>query len=297
MRAPDSHGAESSSADEALSRALERERAEQPEVRYEDVPREGQPTSRGRRIATTTGFVTLLLAATGLALAFDTLLENKSGVVEGIVSGLAALGGLALGAGTSLEIERRRRATYRHLQGDAIKKHLGALAVKRLIDVAFSSFAIVISGPLLVIMAIALKLEDPKAPVIFSQARIGRAGMIFMLLKFRTFQVTTDGSLRLGPVGRLLQLTALDELPQLINVLKGDMSLVGPRPIRPLEPIQTAWWTSHSFAPGLTGLAQLGGVELSIQDREELDVRYERTWSPLLDIQIVLRTVAAVLRP
>jgi lipopolysaccharide/colanic/teichoic acid biosynthesis glycosyltransferase len=121
--------------------------------------------------------------------------------------------------------------------------------------------------------------------------------MIFTLLKFRTFQITPGGALRLGPVGRLLQFTALDELPQLINVVRGDMSLVGPRAIRPLEPIQTAWWTSHSFAPGVTGLAQIEGIGLSIQDREELDMRYEKTWSPLLDLQIVLRTVAAVLRP
>jgi hypothetical protein len=89
--------------------------------------------------------------------------------------------------------------------------------------------------------------------------------MIFTLLKFRTFQITPGGALRLGPVGRLLQFTALDELPQLINVVRGDMSLVGPRAIRPLEPIQTAWWTSHSFAPGVTGLAQIEGIGLSIQ--------------------------------
>jgi lipopolysaccharide/colanic/teichoic acid biosynthesis glycosyltransferase len=171
-----------------------------------------------------------------------------------------------------------------------------ALVFKRLIDIAVSSFALIILAPALLAIAVALKLEEPKASVILSQTRIGRDGVPFRLLKFRTFRTSADGSLQLGSVGHFIRVTALDELPQFLNVLKGEMSLVGPRPIRPVEPIQTAWWSSHSFAPGLTGPAQIGDIELSVQDREKLDMWYEENWSPTLDIRIVVRTLTALFR-
>src|SRR6266496_805566 len=236
MRAPDSHNVESSSADEALSRALERERSEQPKVHYGDAPGVGRAASRSRRVAQAVILLTLL-AATALFPALSAFLGTDSAAGEALISVLAALVGIAVGISTSWIIDRRSMVSDWHLQSKSTigKGQEIALALKRMVDIALSSFGIIFLAPLLLMIAIALKLENPKAPAIFSQPRIGRRGMLFRLLKFRTVLVTVDGSLQIGPVGRVLRANALDELPQLINVLKGDMSLVGPRAIRPLE--------------------------------------------------------------
>lgn len=142
-------------------------------------------------------------------------------------------------------------------------------------------------------------------PVFFRQERAGRGGRVFRLWKFRSMLpvdesrgLVSDAD-RLTPFGRLLRSTSLDELPGLFNVIVGDMSLVGPRPLPPLyldryTPEQSR---RHEVAPGLTGLAQVAGRNsLDWEDRLALDVRYVDEVSPLLDAWIVLRTVGVVLR-
>jgi lipopolysaccharide/colanic/teichoic acid biosynthesis glycosyltransferase len=267
---------------------LERERAEQPELRYGDATEAIRAILRTRRITTSVVFIALLLGFLAFVPAIVALFQSKSPAGEAIASVLAAL----IGAAFSFTIRSTSLVPERSLPSNTPRKRRRvALAFKRIIDVAFSAFSLIALAPLVVMIVVALILEDSKAPVLFSQTRIGRGGTSFRMLKFRTVYIATDRTPRIGPIGRLLRASALDELPQLVNVLKGEMSLVGPRPIRPMEPIQTAWWISHSFRPGLTGLAQIRGIDLSIQDREELDMLYEDNWSPLVDTKIVLRTL------
>jgi lipopolysaccharide/colanic/teichoic acid biosynthesis glycosyltransferase len=295
MKASGSPSAESSPAEQALSRALERERAEQPEVRYDEDPDVGRAPSRGSRITMATVRTVLLVGALLFIPGIGVLAEKNSAAREAIVSALAALIGWTFAK--LVEAERRPQTRDRGLRRTTRKYNPVTIALKRLIDIGYSSLFLVVTAPLLLFIAVALKLEDQSAPVIFGQHRIGRDGVLFRLLKFRTIRIADDGSPSLGRVGRWLRTTALDELPQLINVLMGDMSLVGPRAIRPMEPIQTAWWISHSFAPGLIGPAQISDANLSIQEREKLDMWYEETWSPALDFKIVVKTVAKVFKP
>jgi lipopolysaccharide/colanic/teichoic acid biosynthesis glycosyltransferase len=150
--------------------------------------------------------------------------------------------------------------------------------------------------------------------VIFRQWRLGRDGRPFQLLKFTSLQpgddlesATTwsvDGDRRIGPVGRFIRSTSLDELPQLWNVVRGDMSLVGPRPERPTFAEQFAadlghYAARHRVPVGLTGLAQINGLrggDTSIADRARYDNYYIAVWSLWLDIRILAETAAAVAR-
>jgi lipopolysaccharide/colanic/teichoic acid biosynthesis glycosyltransferase len=144
------------------------------------------------------------------------------------------------------------------------------------------------------------------APVLFRQARPGRDGQIFELLKFRTMTDARapDGSLlpdteRLTPFGRFLRSTSLDELPELVNVLRGQMSLVGPRPllVRYLPLYSAEHRLRHAMPPGITGLAQVSGRNaLTWPQRFDLDVRYARTNSLALDMRILWRTIVSVVR-
>jgi len=187
--------------------------------------------------------------------------------------------------------------------------------VKRTLDIVLASVAIVIFAPLLVIAALVIKL-DSAGPVIFRQRRNGLDGIPFVIFKFRTMTVLEDGPTltqaqrgdsRVTRVGRLLRGSSIDELPQLFNVLKGDMSLVGPRP-HPLaldnqykELIATYSFRFH-VKPGITGWAQINGLrgETSrhdqMADRITLDLWYINHWSLRLDIYILLRTCLEVLR-
>lgn len=176
------------------------------------------------------------------------------------------------------------------------------------------SLLLLISAPLWPLIALAIKAESP-GPVIFSQRRRGRYLREFRVFKFRTMRVMEDGGSvrqavrgdsRVTLVGRILRRTSLDELPQLLNVLRGEMSLVGPRPhalahdeefTRLLE----RYPDRHQMRPGLTGLAQVKGLRGStakpgsIEARVEADLAYIRNWSLLLDIKILSRTIAAVI--
>lgn len=177
--------------------------------------------------------------------------------------------------------------------------------MKRALDIAASALALVILSPVLVVLAILIRVKLG-TPVIFTQARPGVGGRTFRLYKFRTMTDGrgADGSLlpdaeRLTPFGRLLRSTSLDELPEFWNVLKGDMSLVGPRPllVEYLERYTPEQARRHEVRPGITGLAQVSGRnELSWDDRFALDVWYVDNRTMWLDLKILAMTVWKVVR-
>lgn len=188
-------------------------------------------------------------------------------------------------------------------------------AVKRLFDIVFSGAALVLHLPLLLVVALLVKLDSP-GPVIFRQQRKGFNGRPFAIYKFRTMRVMEDGATvvqaqrhdpRVTRLGRLLRATSIDELPQLVNVLRGDMSLIGPRPHATAHDDQYGaligeYALRHHVKPGITGWAQVNGFRGETRDvelmrkRVELDLWYIDNWSVTLDVQIILRTVVELLR-
>ncbi len=182
----------------------------------------------------------------------------------------------------------------------------GNAFLKRVMDVAGSIFGIIISSPILLITAVLIKLSSP-GPVIFKQERVGLHNKSFYMYKFRSMELqkeedekkawTVKNDPRVTPIGKILRKTSLDELPQLFNILKGDMSLVGPRPERPLfvekfkEEIPR-YMIKHQIRPGLTGWAQVNGYrgDTSILKRIEYDLYYIENWTVGLDIKIILLT-------
>lgn len=182
--------------------------------------------------------------------------------------------------------------------------------VKRLLDVVASAAAIVVLGPLLAVVALAVRLETGRG-VIFRQERIGRDGVTFELMKFRSMKPVDETEsrtnwnishdARVGPVGRFLRKTSIDELPQLFNILRGDMSLVGPRPERPhfvsqFGDLYVGYADRHRVPCGLTGWAQIHGLRgnTPIDERARFDNFYIENWTLWLDIKIMLRTVVSV---
>ncbi|MDN5770204.1 MAG: sugar transferase [Microlunatus sp.] len=199
-----------------------------------------------------------------------------------------------------LPLIRLRRSAYRS----------PSWRIKRLIDVVVSTVAIGLLSPLLALIALAVRRETGKG-VIFRQERVGRDGVSFELMKFRSLKpvdaiesqtnwnISHDN--RVGPVGRLLRKTSLDELPQLFNILRGDMSLVGPRPERPhfveqFGELYTGYADRHRVPCGLTGWAQIHGLRgnTPIDQRARFDNFYIENWTLWLDIKIILRTVVSV---
>jgi sugar transferase EpsL len=173
------------------------------------------------------------------------------------------------------------------------------MVAKRLFDVLLAAAALLVAAVPLAVLAVAIRVTMG-SPVLFRQVRPGLHGRPFTLVKLRTMR-TGDGSdaERLTRLGRFLRSSSLDELPELWNVLRGDMSLVGPRPllVEYLPRYSTRQARRHEVRPGLTGLAQVEGRNLvAWEDRFELDVRYVETRSMKLDLQILARTVGAVLR-
>jgi lipopolysaccharide/colanic/teichoic acid biosynthesis glycosyltransferase len=194
----------------------------------------------------------------------------------------------------------------------------GVLAAKRLLDLVIASVLVVAALPLLVAIGLLVKLTSP-GPVLFRQERAGFHGRRFWMYKFRTMidgaedmreQVAhlnemtgpvfkASGDPRLTGVGRLLRRGSLDELPQLLNVLKGEMSLVGPRPLPLYEAkrIRGAQRRRLAMRPGITGLWQVSGRSMVNFDAwMRLDLRYVDQWSLALDLKILLRTIPVVLR-
>jgi lipopolysaccharide/colanic/teichoic acid biosynthesis glycosyltransferase len=173
-----------------------------------------------------------------------------------------------------------------------------ALACKRAVDIAVSLTGLVLTAPIVALLAIIVRL-DSGGPGLYRQLRTGRRMRPFTLTKLRTMHA--DG--RVTRVGRLLRPTGLDELPQLWNVLKGDMSLVGPRPEQPHLVLRydaevPGYAIRHLMRPGITGFAQVNGLRghVSIAERLSFDLRYLRSWSLGLDCRIFLQTAATVWR-
>ncbi len=173
--------------------------------------------------------------------------------------------------------------------------------MKRIFDIVFASAAALVLAPLMLLIAAAIRLESP-GRAIFRQRRAGRRGKPFVMLKFRTMRADVDpyghsprsaDDRRLTRLGRRLRESSLDELPQLLNVLAGQMSIVGPRP---LYERQAALWDGRQrrrleVRPGITGYAQVyGRGELTHEDKIELDVQYVERQSFILDLKIVLKT-------
>jgi lipopolysaccharide/colanic/teichoic acid biosynthesis glycosyltransferase len=158
----------------------------------------------------------------------------------------------------------------------------------RLFDVVGALAGLVVFAPLMAAIAAAIALVDGP-PVLFRQARLGYGRRPFQILKFRS--MTTAGERQVTRIGRLLRATGLDELPQFFNILRGDMSAVGPRPLTPDDVVRLGWGgADHDFRwmcrPGLTGLAQLAGARAD-EDALELDRIHAGNWSPALDCQLI----------
>ena len=179
------------------------------------------------------------------------------------------------------------------------------LAIKRGIDILFALLGLIISAPLLALFMVLIRLTM-RTSAIYKQVRPGLNEGPFTIYKLRTMKDIrdADGNLlpdeeRITRLGYFLRSTSLDELPELINVLKGDMSIVGPRPLlmEYLDRYSPEQRRRHGMKPGLTGLAQISGRnELDWEKRFELDVWYVDNWSLWLDFKIIARTVAAILK-
>jgi lipopolysaccharide/colanic/teichoic acid biosynthesis glycosyltransferase len=192
------------------------------------------------------------------------------------------------------------------------------LYAKRIMDLSITLLAMPAWGPLLVLIALIIKITSPGAPVIFTQARTGKGGRRFQMYKFRSmvpnaetlkekyihlnelqwpdFKITNDP--RVTKIGKFLRKTSLDELPQLLNVLKGDMSLVGPRPTSFSADTYKLWHTTRlDVQPGIAGLWQIyGRASLEFDDRLRLDIAYIERRGLWLDICLLFKTVFAVLQ-
>ena len=178
--------------------------------------------------------------------------------------------------------------------------------MKRIVDVFGAIVAIILFSPLMLIAVIGIKLTS-RGPLIYKQERVGLHNRPFQMYKFRTMEVqkeeeekkgwTTKNDPRVTPIGRILRKTSIDEMPQFFNVLKGDMSLIGPRPERPLwvekfkEEIPR-YMIKHQVRPGLTGWAQVNGYrgDTSIRKRIEYDLYYIENWTMGFDMKILFLT-------
>jgi putative colanic acid biosynthesis UDP-glucose lipid carrier transferase len=184
-------------------------------------------------------------------------------------------------------------------------------AIKRAMDVSVALGALVVLSPLLLMVAMAVKMSSP-GPAIFRQRRYGLDGREIIVYKFRTMKVTEDGARivqatrddeRVTRIGRVLRRYSLDELPQLLNVIQGRMSLIGPRPHavahnEEYRKLIKGYMIRHKVLPGITGLAQVNGCRGETQSLEDMqarirfDLEYLRRWSIGLDLQILLKTAA-----
>ena len=199
-----------------------------------------------------------------------------------------------------------------------LKTRHGYRWLRRFQDILFSLIAIIILSPVMLITVISIIIDDPKGGPVFSQIRVGKNGKEFKMYKFRSMVVDAEDRLkelleenemdgpvfkiaddpRITRVGKFIRKTSIDELPQLFNVLKGDMSLIGPRPERPFfvdkfkEEIPR-YMIKHQVRPGMTGWAQVNGLrgDTSIRKRIELDLFYIENWSVSFDIRILFLTV------
>lgn len=203
-------------------------------------------------------------------------------------------------------------------RSDLLIESTRARFLKRVFDAGLSGIALIVLTPLFLIVSLIIKITSP-GPVLFSQERLGHLGCPFQLIKFRTMVTDADdmkdrlrhlnevdgpvfkmrNDPRVTPIGRFLRKTSLDELPQLLNVFLGQMSLVGPRPLPTKEALQCVGWQHKRMLvkPGLTCIWQVSGRnKVSFEEWMEMDVDYVKKWSLWLDLKIILRTIPEVLR-
>jgi lipopolysaccharide/colanic/teichoic acid biosynthesis glycosyltransferase len=200
----------------------------------------------------------------------------------------------------------------------APRSALAYRATKRTLDVVGSLLAIVLLAPAMAVIALAVWIEDPRAPILFRQPRCGLNGKSFRLLKFRTMVANADelkeqlraqsivpwpdfrlvNDPRVSRVGRVLRKTSLDELPQFINVLVGQMSLIGPRPTSFAASTYEPWQTGRlDFRPGVTGPWQVWGrTTMNFEERCRLEIRFFRRRSILAELYVLLVTARAIAR-
>ena len=179
----------------------------------------------------------------------------------------------------------------------------------RILDILLSLLGLTIGIPLIMIFGMLVKLEDG-GPIIYKQERLGKDGKIFNLYKVRSMRIDAEkfgiqwaqnNDPRVLRIGSFIRKTRIDEIPQLFNILKGDMSIVGPRPERPIFTMQfneeiDGFVNRLSVKPGLTGLAQVnGGYEMTPEEKLEWDVKYIKSRSNMLDIEIILKTIKIIL--
>ena len=178
--------------------------------------------------------------------------------------------------------------------------------MKRVFDIIFALIAVVFLSPLLIVITIAIYLQDLGNPF-FVQQRIGRSGVLFNMYKFRSMPINTANvpstqvqKIKITPLGRILRRTNLDELPQLFNIILGDMSIVGPRPAIPSQTRLTALRRQGALScrPGLTGWAQINSFDgMSIEEKAKFDNDYAKKASLIMDLIIILRTFTYLLKP
>jgi O-antigen biosynthesis protein WbqP len=181
--------------------------------------------------------------------------------------------------------------------------------IKRILDFTLSLFALLILWPIFLVLAVLIKFES-KGPVFFKQKRIGKNKQYFYILKFRTMKTDTPSDMPthmlqkpeafITKIGKFLRKTSLDELPQLINIIKGDMSIIGPRPAlwNQFDLIaERDKYGSNNIYPGLTGWAQINGRdELPIKEKAKLDGEYVQKMSLVFDLKLLLKTLFIVIR-
>ncbi|MEJ5306940.1 MAG: sugar transferase [candidate division WOR-3 bacterium] len=185
---------------------------------------------------------------------------------------------------------------------------MGYRRIKRGLDIFFSVILLILLFPLLIIISV-LILIDSKKPIFFLQDRIGEKGNVFKMIKFRTMVVGAEkggvyefkNDKRITKVGKFLRKTSLDELPQLVNILKGEMSFIGPRPVLTYHPFRFEEYNKiqrkrFEVKPGITGLAQIKGrKEIDWNKRFEYDIYYVENLSLILDFKILMQTILNVL--
>ncbi|BAD77604.1 sugar transferase involved in lipopolysaccharide synthesis [Geobacillus kaustophilus HTA426] len=216
------------------------------------------------------------------------------------------------GSTATVEIKRHHRVV--------VNDKKGYLIAKRIMDICGALIGLICLSWLFLIVALLIKLEDPKGPVFFKQVRVGKDGKEFYMYKFRSMVANAEELLesllhlnevsgamfkmkddpRITKVGKFIRKTSIDELPQLWNVLKGDMSLVGPRPPLPREVAQYTEYDKQRLlvTPGCTGLWQVSGRnDLGFDEMVELDLKYIRERSLLYDIKIIFKTIKIMIRP
>ena len=213
-----------------------------------------------------------------------------------------AIGIKACALSFALNLRPQQAPIIRETERANLPPHVGYFRFKRALDVFAASLLIVVLAPIFLIAA-AVTFFDVGAPVIFWQRRIGRGGQEFFLFKFRTYQAPygktgnpVPNDERLSHTGRLIRATRLDEIPQIFNILRGDMSLIGPRPLLPIDQPEDP---RHRLLvrPGGTGWAQgVGGTTVDPEEKEALDVWYIHHASPMIDVTIVWRTLMVVFR-